>query len=130
MTRAGEAVILSKYATDEPSTASAQAPGYLSQKIKELRESAVESDNAAILLCRHVSGKVARWFDENETAKVIKRMKALDPDFTMERMTVELREYIIPEVLDALLHGDKDSLKMWCSEGVSATFLRKCIFDC
>ena len=45
-------------------------------------------------------------------------MKALDPAFNRESFERELREYIIPEVVDAYLSADKESLKSWCGEAV------------
>jgi import inner membrane translocase subunit TIM44 len=46
-------------------------------------------------------------------------MREIDPDFRMDAWTRELREYIVPEVVDAYLTADRDSLKAWCGE---ATF--------
>ena len=67
---------------------------------------------------RSVTSTVASWFDENETARVLRSMKTLDPSFSMESFERELREYIVPEVVDAYLTADNDSLKAWCSEAV------------
>lgn len=43
----------------------------------------------------------------------------MDPAFDMESFSRELREYIVPEVVDAYLSADKESLRMWCGEAVS-----------
>jgi import inner membrane translocase subunit TIM44 len=67
---------------------------------------------------RSVTETVGSWFDENETAQVMRLMKALDPAFNRESFERELREYIVPEVVDAYLSADKESLKSWCSEAV------------
>ena len=45
-------------------------------------------------------------------------MKTLDPSFAMESFERELREYIVPEVVDAYLSADNEALKSWCSEAV------------
>jgi import inner membrane translocase subunit TIM44 len=45
-------------------------------------------------------------------------MKELDPDFRFEKWTGELREYIVPEVVDAYLSADRESLRQWCGEAV------------
>ena len=42
----------------------------------------------------------------------------LDPSFSMESFERELREYIVPEVVDAYLSADNEALKSWCSEAV------------
>lgn len=67
---------------------------------------------------RSVTSTVASWFDENETARVLRSMKILDPSFSMESFERELREYIVPEVVDAYLSADNEALKAWCSEAV------------
>lgn len=67
---------------------------------------------------RSVTSTVASWFDENETARVLRSMKTLDPSFSMESFERELREYIVPEVVDAYLSADNEALKSWCSEAV------------
>lgn len=42
----------------------------------------------------------------------------------MEGFSRELREYIVPEVVDAYLSADKEALRMWCGEAVSGLFLQ------
>jgi import inner membrane translocase subunit TIM44 len=78
-----------------------------------------ESDNPFIVMSRSVTGTIGRWFDETETAKVTKWVKELDPSFTQEGFLKELREYIVPELVDAYVNGDQPTLKQWCSEAVS-----------
>ncbi|CAK9783382.1 putative peripheral mitochondrial membrane protein [Cutaneotrichosporon oleaginosum] len=113
---AGEALVLS----DKQDTSSTRF-----QFIKEnptyqrLREQYYESENPAVETFRSITSTIAGWFDENETAKVIRTIREMDPDFTMDGFTRELREYIVPEVVDAYLSADRESLKQWCGE---ATF--------
>src|SRR5713226_7368475 len=83
-----------------------------------LNQSYQESENPVLAFLRSVTSTVASWFDENETARVLRMMKALDPDFSMESFERELREYIVPEVVDAYLSADREALKSWCSEAV------------
>lgn len=80
------------------------------------QEAYYESENPVVSSLRTVTSAIGRFFDENETAKVIRMTKQLDPEFQMEAFTRELREYIIPEVVDAYLHADKETLKLWCGE--------------
>jgi import inner membrane translocase subunit TIM44 len=77
-----------------------------------------ESENPVVSSLRSVTSTVASWFDENETARVLRSMKMLDPSFSMEAFERELREYIVPEVVDAYLSADNEALKSWCSEAV------------
>jgi hypothetical protein len=67
---------------------------------------------------RSVTQTIGSWFDENEMAQVMRAMKALDMDFTREGFERDLREYIVPEVVDAYLTADRDALKEWCGEAV------------
>ncbi|KAL2131567.1 hypothetical protein VTI74DRAFT_4891 [Chaetomium olivicolor] len=75
-----------------------------------------ESDNPLISTARSITDKVAGFFAENETAMVIKKLRAMDPSFKLEPFLQELREYILPEVLDAYVKGDTETLKLWLSE--------------
>jgi import inner membrane translocase subunit TIM44 len=75
-----------------------------------------ESDNPLILTARSITDRVAGFFAENETAMVIKQFRSMDPTFQVEPFLRELREYILPEVLDAYVKGDVATLKLWLSE--------------
>jgi mitochondrial import inner membrane translocase subunit TIM44 len=83
-----------------------------------LRQAFDESENPVVSTIRGVTQTVGSWFDENETAQVMKLMKALDPTFGRESFERELREYIVPEVVDAYLAADREALKAWCGEAV------------
>ncbi|KAK7744981.1 protein translocase subunit [Cytospora paraplurivora] len=75
-----------------------------------------ESENPLILTARSITDRVAGFFAENETAMVIKKFRSMDPAFQVEPFLRELREYILPEVLDAYVKGDVQTLKLWLSE--------------
>jgi mitochondrial import inner membrane translocase subunit TIM44 len=89
------------------------------RRLTELRSAYDESENPVVESLRSVTTTIGSWFEENETARVNRLMKILDPMFTQERFERELREYIIPEVVDAYLSADQEALKAWCSEAVS-----------
>ncbi|KAJ3852932.1 mitochondria import inner membrane translocase TIM44 subunit [Lentinula lateritia] len=76
-----------------------------------------DSENPVVSSMRSVTDTVAGWFEENETAQVARMMKALDPGFTQDGFERELREYIVPEVVDAYLSADQEALRAWCGEG-------------
>lgn len=71
---------------------------------------------------RSVTSTIGRLFAETETAKVTKWVKELDPSFTQEGFLRDLREYIVPELVDAYVNGDQVVLRQWCSEGVNFFF--------
>ncbi|KAI9849528.1 MAG: protein translocase subunit [Sclerophora amabilis] len=74
-----------------------------------------ESENPLISTARSISDRVAGFFAENETAMVIKKFREMDPSFQVEPFLREMREYILPEVLDAYVKGDTETLKLWLS---------------
>ena len=74
-----------------------------------------QSTSFGYLTARSISDRVAGFFAENETAMVIKKFREMDPGFQMEPFVREMREYILPEVLDAYVKGDTETLKLWLS---------------
>ena len=83
-----------------------------------LRQQYDESENPVLSSLRSVTSTIGSWFDENETAQVTRISKYMDPTFSMETFPRELREYIVPEVVDAYLSADRESLQKWCGEAV------------
>ncbi|KAK0618434.1 hypothetical protein B0T17DRAFT_495641 [Bombardia bombarda] len=75
-----------------------------------------ESENPLISTARSITDRVAGFFAENETALVIKKLRTMDPGFQVEPFLRDLREYILPEVLDAYVKADIATLKLWLSE--------------
>ncbi|KKA26296.1 hypothetical protein TD95_001763 [Thielaviopsis punctulata] len=74
-----------------------------------------ESENPLISTARSITDTIAGFFAENEQALVIKKFKQMDPNFRIEPFLNELRDYILPEVLDAYVKGDVATLKEWLS---------------
>ncbi|GAA5933574.1 protein translocase subunit TIM44 [Sporobolomyces koalae] len=116
-TEAGQAITLHATANKEPKES--RLPKPIADAMAQWSHTYAESDNPFIVMSRSVTGTVGRWFDETETAKVSKWVKQMDPEFTQESFLKELREYIVPELVDAYVNGDQPTLKQWCSE---ATF--------
>ena len=79
-------------------------------------ENYYESDDPLYSALRTVGSRVGRLFDENEQAKVIRAIRETDPHFRMDRFQTELKEYIVPEVIDAFLSADRNDMKAWMSE--------------
>ena len=75
-----------------------------------------ESENPLIVIMRKVSDKVGGFFAETESAKVYKQFKLIDPTFNSGSFTKHLREYVVPEILEAYIKGDEKVLKKWLSE--------------
>jgi len=113
---AGSAVILHKDSPRQEKWNRLKETNPVLRTFVSLRQTYDESENPVVSSMRSVTQTVGSWFDENETAQVMRLMKALDPAFNRESFERELREYIVPEVVDAYLSADKESLKSWCGE--------------
>ena len=85
------------------------------QSLFSLKSSYNESENPLVSTARSITDRVAGFFAENETARVIKKFREMDPSFQVEPFVREMREYILPEVLDAYVKGDTETLKLWLS---------------
>ncbi|KAI4248137.1 MAG: hypothetical protein L6R40_001226 [Gallowayella cf. fulva] len=85
------------------------------QSLFTLRSTYNESENPFVSTARSITDKIAGFFAENETAMVIKKFREMDPTFQVEPFLRDMREYILPEVLDAYVKGDTDTLKLWLS---------------
>lgn len=117
---AGENVVLHKDSAWKESWGKFKEKSPLMQGFFTLRRNYEESENPLISYSRAITDRVAEAFgrltEENETAQVVKAVRLLDPSFRMDTFLRDLREYIIPEVIDAYLKVDPETLKIWCSE--------------
>lgn len=86
------------------------------RKLSDLQTAYEESENGFVSAIRTVGDKIGGFFQENESARVIRMFKELDPDFNSEKFMKEVRAYILPEILDAYVKGDEETLKTWLSE--------------
>lgn len=86
------------------------------QRLFTMKETYNESENPLISTARSISDKIGGFFAENETAMVIKKFREIDPNFQMEPFLREMRDYMLPEVLDAYVKGDVETLKLWLSD--------------
>ncbi|AJR48504.1 Tim44p [Saccharomyces cerevisiae YJM1387] len=75
-----------------------------------------ESENPLIVVMRKITNKVGGFFAETESSRVYSQFKLMDPTFSNESFTRHLREYIVPEILEAYVKGDVKVLKKWFSE--------------
>ena len=88
------------------------------RRLVDLRQQYDESENPVVSSMRSVTSTIGSWFEETEQAQVIRQMRLLDPTFDREPFERELREYIVPEIVDAYLSADRESLMKWCGEAV------------
>ncbi|KAF9454279.1 TIM44 subunit of mitochondria import inner membrane translocase [Macrolepiota fuliginosa MF-IS2] len=113
---AGQNLVLHKDSPRQESWNRLKDSNPLLRSFVSMRQAYDESENPVVSSVRSVTQTIGSWFDENENAQVQRLMKALDPTFTREGFDRELREYIVPEVVDAYLSADQEALKAWCGE--------------
>ncbi|KAF7317021.1 Mitochondrial import inner membrane translocase subunit TIM44 [Mycena chlorophos] len=113
---AGSAVVLHKDSPRQEKWNRLKETNPILRSIVSMRQAFDESENPVVASVRSVTDTVGSWFEENETAQVMRLMKNMDPYFTRESFERELREYIVPEVVDAYLSADQAALKAWCGE--------------
>lgn len=75
-----------------------------------------ESENPLIVFLRNISNKIGGFFAETESSRVYSQFKLIDPTFNSSSFTKHLREYVVPEILEAYIKGDEKVLKKWLSE--------------
>ena len=85
-------------------------------RLDSMKATYAESENPLISTARSITDRFAGFFAENETARVIKAFRAMDPNFQLETFLQDMREYMLPEVLEAYVKGDVETLKLWLSE--------------
>lgn len=113
--RAGVNVTLHKDAKWKESWREFRDSSKTMQRLFSMKSAYAESENPLISTARGISDRIAGFFAENETAMVIKKFREMDPSFQVEPFLQEMREYILPEVLDAYVKGDVETLKLWLS---------------
>lgn len=113
---AGQSVVLHKDSPRQEAWNRLKDTNPVLRSFVSMRQAYDESENPVVSSMRSVTQTIGSWFDENETAQVQRLMKLLDPTFSREGFERELREYIIPEVVDAYLSADQEALKAWCGE--------------
>lgn len=113
---AGSAVVLHKDSPRQEAWNRMKENNPVFQSFASLKQQYDESENPVISSLRSVTSTIGSWFDETESAQVQRLMKAIDPTFNVEGFERELREYIVPEVVDAYLTADQEALKAWCGE--------------
>ncbi|EJD47973.1 import inner membrane translocase subunit tim44 [Auricularia subglabra TFB-10046 SS5] len=113
---AGSALVLHESSVKNAKWEQVKQSNPLLRKIAAWRQAYDESENELVATVRGITSTIGSWFDENETAQVTRMFRDIDPSFTMEGFGRELREYIVPEIVDAYLSADREALKLWCSE--------------
>ncbi|KAI8333884.1 hypothetical protein BC941DRAFT_400754 [Chlamydoabsidia padenii] len=90
------------------------------QGIFRARKNYEDSDNVFVSYTRAFTDRVSETFgsifEESDQALTIRAFQQIDPSFNMDEFMKEARGFIVPEVMEAYLKGDVETLKVWCSE--------------
>ncbi|KAF8845046.1 TIM44 subunit of mitochondria import inner membrane translocase [Paxillus ammoniavirescens] len=113
---AGQALVSVKPSARQEAWEAFKSTNPVMQRLGALHVAYQESESPLVTPIRAVTSTIGSWFDENEVAQVTRMMKALDVNFSRDAFERELREYIVPEVVDAYLSADREALTRWCSE--------------
>ncbi|KAH7105845.1 import inner membrane translocase subunit tim44 [Auriculariales sp. MPI-PUGE-AT-0066] len=113
---AGSAMVLHESSVKNARWEEAKQNNPVLRKFGQWRQAYDESENEIVASMRGVTSTIGSWFEENETALVTRMFRDIDPTFTMDSFGRELREYIVPEIVDAYLSADREALRVWCSE--------------
>lgn len=116
---AGQALVLRTEPAYKQAWSSFKSTNPLMRKLGEMQEAYNESENPFIERVRGVTDWFGSLFEENEFVKVTTQLKLLDPSFTVESFQRDLREYIVPELIDSYHGAARHLLRQWCGE---ATF--------
>lgn len=116
---AGQALVLRPEPKYKQAWSSFKESNPLMRRLSDLRASYDESENPFVERLRGITETIGGWFEENETAKVVRAFQTLDHTFTLDGFQKELREYIVPEIIDSYHGAARHLLRQWCGE---ATF--------
>ncbi|KAI1320185.1 protein translocase subunit [Mortierella claussenii] len=139
---AGESMVLHKDSAWKETWSKFKDTNPVVQGVFNMKKNYEDSDNVFVAWARVVTDKISDvWvsmMDETENAKTIKALQMIDPRFKMDVFMKECREFIIPEIMDAVLNADSETLHEWCSEatynvltaGFQAQIAQGLVSDC
>lgn len=113
---AGQSLVLRPESAYKQAWSKFKEDNPMMRKLGEWRMAYDESENPVVERLRGITETIGGWFEENETAQVVGAFRAMDPQFTMESFQRDLREYVLPEVIDAYHGAARHLLRQWCSE--------------
>ncbi|KAK9485964.1 hypothetical protein V1527DRAFT_424029 [Lipomyces starkeyi] len=113
---AGTNVVVHKDAAWKESWYDFKSNSSLFQSLNSIKQRIDESDNAVVSTFRGIADRIGGFFAETEFAQVTRMFRDIDPTFQVEGFLNEVRDYILPEVIDAYVKGDDEALKLWLSE--------------
>ncbi|KAI8815285.1 hypothetical protein BJ742DRAFT_783043 [Cladochytrium replicatum] len=119
---AGSAVVTHKQTKWQEAWNTFKESNPVAKRMLAIRREIDESENPIIDRFRDIFASPV--FQESQQAKVVKAFQIVDPFFNMDRFQHDAVEFIIPDIMEAYLRGDSESLAEWCSERAHAMLTR------
>ncbi len=113
---AGEALVLKEEPAYKQAWSNFRGSNPVFRKLSDWRMAYDESENPVVERLRGITETIGGWFEENETVQVVRAFRSMEPTFTMEKFQRELREYVVPEFIDAYHGAQRHILRQWCGE--------------
>jgi len=113
---AGQNIVLHKDSRWKEAWSSFKEGNPVVQGIFNFQNRLEESDNFVAGWYRMVKKNLGLVFEENEMGAAFKRIRQLDPNFSMDEFLNDARLFMIPEVLEAFLEQDDKKLRLWCGD--------------
>ncbi|XP_053405521.1 mitochondrial import inner membrane translocase subunit TIM44-like [Mercenaria mercenaria] len=89
-------------------------------KVFDLKMKYDESDNIVVRGTRFFTDKISSlfggMFSKTEMSEVLTEVCKMDPDFEPEKFVRWCQYDVIPNLLEAMAHGEEEVLKDWCYE--------------
>jgi len=86
------------------------------QKYDQFKNYLDDQDGPLMDSCRNIASRLQGMFEESEMSKTVKRFSSVHPGFSIEKFIKDCQMLYLPEVLEAYLTGDVETVKKWCGE--------------
>jgi len=86
------------------------------QKYGQFKNYLDDQDGPLMDSFRNIAGRLQGMLEESEMSKTVKRFTSVHPGFSIEKFIKDCQMLYLPEVLDAYLTGDVETVKKWCGE--------------
>ncbi|KAJ3105489.1 Mitochondrial import inner membrane translocase subunit TIM44, partial [Phlyctochytrium bullatum] len=88
----------------------------LAAGLSNVQKKLEESDSPMMEWARDVWYRTSSVMEETEEARCVRAFKEVDPTFNRHKFLNDCATWIVPEVLEAHLKGDLETIRLWCSE--------------
>lgn len=113
---AGNAVVMHRSSKIANAWNSFKENSPMAKKLFTMSKTLQESDHPILERVREFMANTR--FNETEEAKVIKAFKTVDPGFRKDLFLKEMTRFGIPDIVEAAVKEDLESIAQWCSEKV------------